>query len=246
MNFKPSAAFLSLVSLVYLSAAGPAQGQEPDAAAILEGARMAATLTELDEGLSGDLRKGNRKTPVTLFLKGRDIQFQFDESKDQRRIFHMRIGDENFNLFEMSDGKQRAFPPEKLVAPIADSDLTYEDLALRFFYWPNAKLEGREDVAGQPCYKIRIDKPRGSAGRYEVVYVWVHVKFGAFMKIRGHDKNGGLVKEFQVEDVMQVAKDVWTLRKMKVSTHDPANGRRISSTDVTFDSPKKAGPRGLR
>jgi Outer membrane lipoprotein-sorting protein len=246
MNFKPAVLSLSIAGLFALGPIPVAMAQDPNASAILEGARMAATLTELEEGLSGNLRKGNRKTPVTLFLKGKDIQFQFDESKDQRRIFHMRIGDENFNLFEMSDGKQKAFPPEKLVSPIADSDLTYEDLALRFFYWPNPKLEGSEDVGGQPCHKIRIDKPRGTAGRYEVVYVWVHKKFGAFMRIRGHDKNGGLVKEFQVEDVMQVANDVWTLRKMQVATHDPANGRRLSITDVTFDSPKKDGPRGLR
>ncbi len=223
-----------------------APAQQPDAKTILEGARMAATLTRLDDGLSGNLRHGRNKVPVTLFLKGKDIQFQFAENNGPWRVFHMRIGDANFNLFEMVDGKTLVFPPAKLVSPIAGTDLTYEDLALRFFYWPNPKLEGQEDVGGQPCYKIRVDKPRGSAGRYEVVYVWVHRKFGAFMRIRGHDKNGGLVKEFQVEDIMQVAKDVWTLRKMQVASHDPASGRRLSITDVTFDSPKKVAPRGLR
>lgn len=239
MNFKSTVLAISLFALL------PAAAQQPDPKAILEGARMSATLTKLDDGLSGNLRKGNQKTPVTLFLKGKDIQFQFTENKGALRIFHMRIGDADFNLFEIIDGKTKNFPPEKLVTPIAGTDLTYEDLAMRFFYWPNPKFEGQEDVGGQPCYKIRVDKPRGTAGRYEVVYVWVHTTAGAFMKIRGHDKNGGLVKEFQVEDIMQIAKDVWTLRKMQVATHDPANGRRISITDVTFDTPKKAGPRGL-
>jgi hypothetical protein len=240
MNFKPILLALSLL------AAPGARAQQPDPKAILEGARMSATLTKLDNGLGGNLRKDGRKTPVMLFLKGQDIQFQFSEGKGPWRIFHMRIGDETFNLFEIIDGKTRAFPPEKLVAPIAGTDLTYEDLALRFFYWPNPKFEGQEDIGGQPCYKIRIDKPRGVAGRYEVAYVWVHAKFGAFMKIRGHDKTGGLVKEFLVEDIMQIEKNVWTLRKMQVATHDPATGRRISITDVIFDTPKKAGPRGLR
>jgi hypothetical protein len=239
MNLKSIAAIL-------LFLAGLAVALEPDPRIILEGARMAATLTKLDEGLSGNLRKGRDKTPVTLFLRGKDIQFQFSENNGPWQVFHMRIGDQTFDLFEMIDGKTNAFPPGKLIEPIAGTDLTYEDLALRFFYWPNPKLEGEEDVGGQSCYKIRIDKPRAAAGRYEVVYVWVHKKFGAFMRIRGHDKSGGLVKEFQVEDVMQIAKDTWTLRKMQVATHDPASGRRLSITDVTFDSPKKAGPRGLR
>lgn len=240
MNFKPLALALCLLGAL------PSAAQQPDPKAILEGARMSATLTKLDDGLSGNLRKGNQKTPVMLFLKGQDIQFQFSDNQQPWRIFHMRIGDETFNLFEIINGKTLKLPSEKLVAPIANTDLTYEDLALRFFYWPNPKFEGQEDVGGQTCYKIRVDKPAGVAGRYQVVYVWVHVKFGAFMRIRGHDKKGGLIKEFQVEDIMQVAKDVWTLRKMQVATHDPATSRRISITDVTFDSPKKVGPRGLR
>lgn len=238
MNFKSIAVALALVST--------AHAQVPNAQQILEGARISATLTRLDEGLSGNLRKSGANTPITLFLKGKDIQFQYTENNGPLRIFHMRIGDQDFNLFEIINGKTVAFPAAKIVEPIAGTDLTYEDLALRFFYWPNPQLEGQEDVGGQTCYKLRIDKPKGSPGRYEVVYVWVHAKFGAFMRIRGHDKNGGLVKEFEVEDIMKVADNVWTLRKMQVATCDPASGRRLSITDVTFDSPKKAGPRGIR
>ncbi len=241
MNFKLITLALALLSCAH------AQAQQPSAQQILEGARISATLTKLDEGLTGNLRKGGSNIPITLFLKGKDIQFQFSENKDAWRVFHMRMGDEAFNLFEIIGGKTTEFPAAKIVQPIAGTDLTYEDLALRFFYWPNPVLEGQEDVGGQPCYKLRVNKPKGSSGRYEVVYVWIHTKFGAFMRIRGHDKNGGLVKEFQVEDIMKVADNVWTLRKMQVATCDPANGgRRVSITDVTFDSPKKVAPRGVR
>lgn len=239
MNFKSIALALALCS--------HAAAQAPNAQQILEGARISATLTKLDEGLNGNLHKGSSNVPITLFLKGKDIQFQFSENKSPWRVFHMRIGDEAFNLFEIVNGKTIEFAAAKIIEPIAGTDLTYEDLALRFFYWPNPQLEGTEDVGGQPCYKLRIDKPKGSSGRYEVVYVWVHTKFGAFMRIRGHDKNGGLVKEFQVEEVMPVADKVWTLRKMQVATCDPNNGgRRVSITDMTFDAPKKAGPKGVR
>ncbi len=238
MNFKSIALAVALVSSV--------AAQQPSAQQILEGARISATLTKLEDGLSGNLRKGGESTPITLFLKGKDIQFQFSENKGPWRGFHMEMGDRDFKLSEIVNGKASAFPPAKIVQPIAGTDLTYEDLALRFFHWPDPVLEGVEDVGGQSCYKLRIDKPKGASGRYEVVYVWVHRKFGAFMRIRGHDKSGGLVKEFQVEDIMKVDDNVWTLRKMQVATCDPASGRRLSITDVTFDTPKKAGPRGVR
>ncbi len=239
MNFKSVILVASLVS--------SAHAQQPDANAILQGARISATLTQLDktEPLKGNLSKDGKKSPIALFLDGKNIQFQFNENNTWR-IFHMRLSDEKYDLFEMIDGKTQDFPAGKITQPIAGTDLTYEDLALRFFYWPNPKFEGNEEVGGQPCYKLRIDKPKGSSGKYEVVYVWVHTKFGAFMKITGHDKNGGKVKEFQVEDVMKVADNVWTLRKMQVATCDPnKDGRRISITDVTFDAPKKLAPRGL-
>lgn len=223
----------------------PLAAQGPDADTILAGARLSATLTQMDEGLEGTLTQGRTRIPIILFLKGKDIQFQFTENGKQR-VFHMRLADDSYQLFEIINGKTVNFPPAKLVEPIAGTDLTYEDLALRFFYWPNPKLEGTEDVGGQSCYRLRLDKPRNAAGRYQGVYVWVHTKYGAFMRIRGHDANGGLVKEFQVEKVMNVAKNVWVLEKMQVATHDPKTNRRVSITNVIFKKPSGKALKGLR
>jgi hypothetical protein len=231
--------FLTAVLSSHLAA------QEPDANAILEGARLAATLTQIDEGLQGSLTQGSKRIPITLFLKGKDIQFQFTEN-GKLRIFHMRLGDEKFELFEIINGKTVNFPRNKLIEPIAGTDLTYEDLALRFFYWPKPKLEGRENVGGEECYRLLLDKPKNAVGRYQRVYVWIHTKFGAFMRIRGYDDNGGLLKEFQVEEVMQVSEQVWVLKKMQVATHDPKTERRISITDVIFKKGSGKELKGIR
>lgn len=229
-----------------LVAVTPAMAQTPDPVRIIEGARLSATLTELDGPLEGTLTCGGKRTPIALFLRGQNIQFQYAENRDDWNIFHMRLGDDRFELFRMINGRQVNFPREELVNPIAGTDLTYEDLSFRFFYWPNPIFEGEENVNGQACYKIRLNKPAGAPGHYEAVYVWVHKRFGAFMRVRGHDRNGDLIKEFQVENVMQVTPNVWTLRRMQVSTHNPANGRRLSITNVNFDAPRVAAPRGPR
>ena len=226
---------LSTTSVVYAEA--------PDPDRILQGARLSAALTNLDQGLQGNLSHDGKRTPITIFLKGKDIQFQFLEDK-VLRVFHLRLSENKYELSEFIDGKQKTFPPAKLTQPIAGTDLTYEDLALRFFYWPSPKLEGEENIGTEQTYKLRLDKPAGDAGNYFAVYVWVHQKFGAFMRIAGHAKSGEKLKEFQVEDVMKVSDEVWTLRKMQVSTFK--NGRRSSITDMTLDKPSKAGLRGLR
>lgn len=235
--------FLGLIALAITTTSPLARAQTPDPELILEGARMSAALTKLDEGLQGHLSHNGKKTDITIFLKGKDIQFQFLENNVWKK-FHLRLNDDKYDLFELVNGKTIDFPRAKLTQPIAGTDLTYEDLALRFFYWPKPKLEGTEKIGTEGTYKLRVDKPAGAAGNYFAVYVWVHDKFGAFMKIHGHGKNNDLLKEFLVEDVMKVSDDVWTLRKMQVSSFK--NGRRSSITDMILEKPAKGALRGLR
>jgi len=240
---------LARVSAVMLAAGLTAIAQQapPDPAAILKGARMAAALTQLDDGLAGNLTKDGTKVPVALFLKGKDIQFQFSTAKDQWEIFHLSMDDDALDLFRIVNGKTEKFPAAKMVEAIANTDVTYEDLSMRFLYWPNPKLEAQENVNGFDCYKLRVDKPKNVNGRYAAVFVWVSKKHGAFIRVQGYEKGGGLVKEFQVLDVMPITDKIWGLKKMQVSTHDPANGRRTSITNLVFDSPRKtARPGGLR
>lgn len=234
--------FLALAATLLLACV-PLNAQEPDPNRILEGARLSAALTKLDEGLTGHLSNNGKKIPITIFLKGKDIQFQFQENKTWR-VFHLRLSDDQYDLFEIVDGKTINFPKAKLTESIAGTDLTYEDLALRFFYWPNPKLETTEKVGTEDTYKLRLSKPADAAGNYFAVYLWVHTKFGAFMKIHGHAKNNDLLKEFLVEDVMKVSDEVWTLRKMQVSSYK--DNRRVSITDMVLDKPKKEALKGLR
>ena len=236
---------LLALAAAIITIASPITAKAQDADRILEGARLSATLVELNEGLEGYLSHNGRKIPITIFLKGKNIQFQYYENK-KWRVFHMRLADDKYDLFEIVNGKTITFPGNKMTQAIAGTDMTYEDLALRFFYWPNPKLEGTEKVGSQECYRLRLNKPKGAPGRYEGIYVWIHKKYGAFMRIRGHDKNGTLVKEFQVEDVMKVGDGVWVLEKMQVATHDPKNGRRQSITDLVFKKPSKSALKGLR
>lgn len=219
--------------LAFLLASAGASAQAPNAKQIMERARIATTLQQIK--LEGNLNKDGKETRIALFIVGDNIQFQFFQNNEWRP-FHMRLKDDRYDLFEMVGGKTLIFPQEKLVQPIAGSDLTYEDLAFRFFYWPNPVLEGTESVKGQDCYKIRLNNPSKS-GRYAVVYVWVHTQQGAFMRIRGHDKAGNLLKEFSVEKLMNIGPKEYTLRQMNVESY--ANGRVSGRTYVEFEEPKK-------
>jgi hypothetical protein len=231
----------TIAALFFAATVAPLHAQQPDAAAMVRSIRLSATLQHVD--LTGSVSKeGGAKLGVNLFIRENNMQFQLGQAER----FHIRMGDEKAELLNVIDdkGTTRAFPSSKLSQPIAGTDVSYEDLTLRFLYWPNAKLEGEEKVNGEQCYKIRLDNP-GKDGAYGTVYVWVHKKYGAFWQIRAHarDKAGTPLKEFQVKEVMKLPNDKgWAIQEMRVNA---IKGGRVGSvTYLRFDKPAAAGPKG--
>ncbi len=240
--------FLSLfTTVVALACAAHAQQAAPSAEQIIGSVKMIAALQQSD--LKGNMIKGSTKIPVVLFLRKENIQFQVWEA-NAWKAFHLRMNDTTCDLIEMIDKKETKFSVAKIANPIASTDLSYEDLAMRFFYWKNPILEGAERVGVHNCWKIRLNNP-GQGGAYEVMYVWVHQKYGAFMKIEGFNRNGQILKRFEVTDVMNIGKDasgtdIYTLKQMNVKTMNPANGRAASETKLIFDKPENVAPKGRR
>ena len=231
-----------LVSIIVSGLALLASKAQADAQAdrILESVRLSATLQQND--LTGKLRKKGSRFPIGLFLRGENIQFQFLKNKKWQK-FHMRLKKNQFDLFEIVNGKTLKFPNAKLSQPIMNTDLTYEDLAFRFLYWPNAKIEGEELIKTQKCHKIRLTNP-GKSGSYGYVYIWVHQKYGALMQVAGYNRKGQLMKRFHVTNLMKVG-NVQTLEKMNVETYKLGTKKVSGITYMEFDKPKKV-KKGLR
>lgn len=225
---------------------GPmAQAQNPKADDVLRTARYVATLQ--NQNLTGSLRKGNKKIPVGLFLMSGKIQFTFLSSKTgEYEPFEMRLKEDHYDLLEKKGGKTVEFPQSKLGQAIEGTDVSYEDLAMHFLYWPNGQVVGSEKVKGQDCWKVRLQNP-GQGGRYRLVYVWVHKKAGALMQVVGYngENPAKALKRFLVNEIMKVG-DAYTLREMRVSSFDPRTNSTVGLTYVEFDKPKKAGPGGVR
>lgn len=206
----------------------PVAGQ--DAEAIMKNVRQITALQD-NLSLNGQVRGPRGKVPVTLFLQGGNIQFALDGGKER---FHLRMNENDADLLEFREGAWKNFPPAKLVQPIAASDLTYEDLALRFLYWKNPRIVGEETLKGQKCWRIHVQNPN-QKGRYKEISVWVAQKFSALMRVTAYDARRQPVKQFEITDVMKV-NDLYTVEKMKVSSIQ--GGRFTSHTYLEFDKPK--------
>lgn len=201
---------------------------------ILKNVRLGATLQH--GMLQGHLRKGGKRTPMQLTMKGNNISFQFFKNKAWSG-FHMQLNKGRAKLFQLQNGKATPFPRAKISEPIFGSDVTYEDLSLRFLYWPNAKIVGTEVIKTMACHKIRLINP-GKGGRYNIVYIWVHKKHGALMQVAGYNKKGQLLKRFHITDIMEVGK-VQTIKKMNVETYQLGTNKVIGISYMDFYKPKK-------
>lgn len=201
---------------------------------ILKSARYAATLQNQD--LHGHMKKNGRKTPVTLFLKKENIQFYYQVNKVPKR-FHMHLKDDQFDLLEIVDDKTLRFNNKKLAERINGTDLSFEDLSMRFLYWKNSTIVREEKVSGQKCHVIRLRNP-GKEGAYSTVDVWVHKKQGALMRVVGYAADGSPMKRFQVNDIMKVGPKEYTLERMRVDSIQ--NNKVTGTTYLEFKKPKKA------
>ena len=234
----------AFLAAAFLGAIAPLHAQAPDADAMIRNIRLSATLQQMD--LHGQIRKDN-KVPITMFVRENNLQFHLGNGER----FHIRMGDEKAELMTVDDaGKTSAFPGSKLATPIAGTDVTYEDLTLRFLYWPNAKLEGEEKANGADCYRVALTNP-GQGGAFAKVYVWVHKQYGAFWQVRAHDKAGKPIKEFVVNDVMQLPDGKnYTIKQMRVNSLEAKGDKYVtkSVTYIEFEKPAGGGkvPKGLR
>ncbi|MEM9079849.1 MAG: outer membrane lipoprotein-sorting protein [Verrucomicrobiota bacterium] len=220
-------------------------GQErmPEADDVLRTARYVATLKQTS--LEGSIRKdGMKPAPVALHLiEGQGIEFQVWDQKVWNK-FQLKLDNDGYELFEGVGEQIRKFDEGKVLQPVLGTDLSYEDLAMSFLYWPNGKVTKSERLGmGRESWKVELVNPRAK-GLYKTVHVWVHKKSGALLQVHGFRADGSPAKEFKVEKIMNVGGGEYSLKQMKVTSW--RSGRVAGITYLEFEKPKAGGPRGLR
>lgn len=183
--------------------------------------------------LSGQIRKGARRIPLTLFLRDNNLQFALDGGAER---FHLRLNEDDQQLFAISGDEVRPFPEDKINEAIGQTDVSYEDLALKFLYWKNPQIVGRQKLNGQDCWRIHVANPE-KTGRYREVSVWVTMKQRALMRVVGYGPRPEAepLKQFEITGVMKV-NDLFTVKSMKVTAFN--DKRQVQGiTYLEFEKP---------
>lgn len=223
----------------------PAQAQpgapanRPAAVDVLRAARFTAALQEGE--LDGEISNDKAKFPFRMSLAGGRIVFRFTAPEQQ---IALHLDDDTFRFTEKPAGKPEAtLPATRHAENLRGTDITYEDLALRFLFWKRAEILEETEFKGRKAWKIRIDNP-GSPGPYAVVYAWIDQESAALLRVQGYNQQGRCVKQFEILSGMKV-KDGWMLKEMRVETLDGKNDKVLSRTYMRLNKPKD-NPAGSR
>ena len=193
----------------------------PSAKEILESVRMRQTQQQID--LNGQLRQDAVVVPFHLIQSGPVVRYIFSDPDESLQL---QLGENDSRLDELSsDGVQKVAQFDR---KIRGTDVTYEDLALKFIYWPDIDLQGAETVRTRKCWKLRLHAPSRQS-QYSSVLLWIDKASGALMRMEGYDWRGELAKRFEVVSAQKID-NRWFLKQMRIEALEPGTNKVQSRT----------------
>jgi hypothetical protein len=219
---KQAAKLLAMLTVLFAARAQAADAL-PSAKEILAAVRMQQGQQEVD--LQGQLRQEATVIPFRLTQTGPLIKYSF---ANPAGALQLRLGENDSRLEELSQAGVEKITPAQFDHKVRGTAITYEDLALKFLYWPNARVLGEELVRSRRCWKLQLQAPSHDS-QYSEVFLWVDKNSGALMEMEGYDWRGQLLKRFEVISAQKI-EGRWFLKQMRIEQMDPATHKVQSRT----------------
>lgn len=190
----------------------------PSAREVLTSVRLQQAQQQID--LQGQLRENEKVIPFHLKQTGPVIRYDFSNPNE---ALQLRLGENDSRLEEVTrDGTER-ITAAQFDRKVRDTSVTYEDLALKFLYWQNARVTGEDSLRTRNCWKLELKAPSRQS-QYSNVFLWVDKDGGALMRMEGYDWSGRLAKRFEVVSAQKID-GRWFLKQMRIEEINPATGK---------------------
>ena len=213
----------ALLLLLPLAAASYAAEPAPTARELLSLVR--ANQASQERNLEGKLRMSTSEEkiviPFRLYLRGDTITYQFT---DQPEALILHLGEKTSRL-ERATGSSGAekITGAKLDALVRGTDISYEDLALKFLYWNNAVVEPEKQILmTRSCWIVRAVPSGKTESQYDMVRLWIE-STGGLLQAECYS-GGKLIRRFSVRNVQHVKEGGYILKSMSIQRVD-ASGK---------------------
>jgi hypothetical protein len=224
-----------LLSLLFGTALCAEDAQPKTAEEILRIVRASYALQ--NQKMNGQLRDAatGRTEPLTLTMEDQVMRFVFKNSPSE--IVHLDMSTAPATLYQVRPGGAGQVAVGQLGTSVRGMAFNYEDLSLRFLYWPRPQLMGVGRVSAQKCWIVRVTNP-GKDGPYHAVDIWVHQGSGGAAQMEAWDRGSKIIKRYRVNSIQKLD-NATMLKELKDETLDPANGEVKGRTYMTLDNPEK-------
>ncbi|HEX8296511.1 MAG TPA: outer membrane lipoprotein-sorting protein [Chthoniobacteraceae bacterium] len=233
LTFQVKTRFLALLALSCSSLLEAAEA--PDAREILKSVRVAQAAQA--QSLKGRLRSGGKAIPFQLSVSGDTIRWDFTDPPPQSLL--LRLREKDSRLEEIGKGGSAKVSAARFDDKVRDSDISYEDLAMRFLYWSNATVEGEQTMLLTKCWIIRALPPNRADSQYSAVKLWIAKNTGALMQAEAFGGDGKLVRRFKVISGQSLGEGVWILKEMRIEEMTPGKSADRTPSYLSIEKPAR-------
>jgi Outer membrane lipoprotein-sorting protein len=221
--YKISFVLLCAISGASLAFAAPF----PEAKDVLASVRLRQSQQELE--LQGELREGPTVVPFRLTQTGPIVRYSFSNPDE---TLQLHLGENDSRLEVVTREGVEKIAPAQFDHKVRGTNITYEDLSLRFLYWQTGRVTAENEIRTIACWKLEMKAPSRQS-QYSNVWLWVGKENGALMKMEAYDWNAKLSKSFEVVSGQKI-EGRWFLKEMRIEERDPATGKvKRTYLDIT-------------
>ena len=177
-------------------------------------------------------RIGFKMIPLNLSFNSQLIKFEFFKENNSKKeideTIRLDFSDDKINVVRSFESLSKEIKNDDLSDSIRGTDISYDDIVMRFLDWPDPVLLKVEKAKGGKAWKIRCANPN-KAQLYSIVDVWVSQRSGAIVRMNAYNQKRRIIKSFEVDSIQQIKGD-WFVETMIVRTYpDDAKSKPTSS-----------------
>jgi hypothetical protein len=233
---RPVKTRLILLATLLLSVMAHAAEPAPDAHQILRTVRAAQSAQH--HTLIGRLRQGGTSLPFELVMSGSTLRYEF---KNPTQVIQLRLLEKDSRLEEVTRAGTEKITPARFDQRVRGTDISYEDLAMKFLYWPEAAVTGEQTLLLRKCWVIRTEPGKKDDSQYGRVMLWIDQQSGALLQAEAYDPSGKLARRFKVISGQQID-GIRVLKQMRIEAPGRETTQDRSPTYLEIESLAKPTP----
>ncbi len=141
-------------------------------------------------------------------------------------------------------------PTPDLNQPLANTDLTWNDLSFSFLWWADGAVVGRDNLRGRDCWVVEVRPPPGkppaasrgpppggapgAEGAFDPLAsarLWIDDQLVVLIQIEGYNAGGQLMRRLSVKNFKKIG-ELWMVKNMDIRRYPSQHRTQIRIAEI--------------